>query len=428
MSNRHESLGIHGLQSHAPAHHLRRLTLLKRTHVFAAIGVLLLGAGALGILGQRAAQSKELQGVTAEGAKIYVVVAKPQTAKSQNGIELPGTLQGYIESPIFARTSGYVTHWYKDLGQTVKKGDALLDIATPEIEQQLTEARATRRQIEQTVQLARTSFERWKALRQKDAVSQQELDERQTTLKSAEASLNASQANVQRLEDLLSYNHITAPFSGIVTKRLVDVGNLVDAGNGGAPKALYTLAQIDQLRIFVAAPQTYSQIIKVGIPAEVRLSELPGEVFKGKVVRTAGAIDTSTRTLQVEVNLANPKGQLLPGAYAQVTLKGLKVDGTVLTIPNNALLFRPEGTQLAMVKDNKVHLQTIKISRDMGQRLEVANGLAPDDAFIINPPDSITEGDLVVVKATTGATTGAAPTATPAAAPVAPPAKAGGAS
>jgi RND family efflux transporter MFP subunit len=418
MSNRHESLGIHGLQSHAAAHHLRRLTLLKRTHLFAAIGVLLLGAGALSILGQRAAQSKELQGVTAEGAKIYVVVAKPQTAKSQNGIELPGTLQGYIESPIFARTSGYVTHWYKDLGQAVKKGDALLDIATPEIEQQLTEARATRRQIEQTVQLARTSFERWKALRQKDAVSQQELDERQTTLKSAEASLNASQANVQRLEDLLSYNHIAAPFSGIVTKRLVDVGHLVDAGNGGAPKALYTLAQIDQLRIFVAAPQTYSQMIKVGIPAEVRLSELPGEVFKAKVVRTAGAIDTSTRTLPVEVNLANPKGQLLPGAYAQVTLKGLKVDATVLTIPNNALLFRPEGTQLALVKDNKVHLQTIKISRDMGQRLEVASGLTPDDAFIINPPDSITEGDVVVVKA--------APT--PAAAPGTPPAKAGGAS
>jgi RND family efflux transporter MFP subunit len=400
MSNRHQSIGIHGLHTHESAHNLRRLALLKRTQLAAAIGVVLLCVGGAGVLGLRSVQSKELQAVTAQGATLYVNVVTPMAAKAQNGIELPGTLQGYIETPVFARTSGYVTHWYKDLGEPVKKGDALLDIATPEVEQQLIEARATRRQIEQTVQLARTSYERWKALRQKDAVSQQELDERQTTLKSSEASLNASQANVQRLEELLSYNHITAPFSGMVTKRLVDVGNLVDAGNGGAPKTLYTLSQVDKLRIFVEAPQAYSQMIKSGAPAEIRLSELPGETFNGKVVRTAGAIDVATRTLQIEINLANPKGRLLPGAYAQVTLRGVHGDVPVLTIPNNALLFRPEGTQLALVKDNKVHLQTVKVSRDMGQRLEIATGLQADDQLIINPPDSIAEGDAVVVKPT----------------------------
>ena len=398
MSNRHQSLGIHGLHAHEPAHNLRRLALLKRAQWAAAIGVALLCVGGVTVLGLRSVQSKELKTVTAEGANIYVIVVTPQPAKAQNGIELPGTLQGYMETPVFARSSGYVTHWYKDLGEPVQKGEALVDIATPEVEQQLTEARATRRQIEQNLQLARTSYERWRALRQKDAVSQQELDERQTALKSSEASLNAAQANVQRLEELVGYNHITAPFSGIVTKRLVDVGNLVDAGNGGPPKELFRLSQVDKLRIFVAAPQTYSQMIKVGTPAEIRLSELPGEVFNGQVAHTAGAIDVATRTLQVEVNLANPKGRLLPGAYAQVTLRGLHGEVPVLTIPNNALLFRPEGTQLALVKDGKVHLQTVKINRDLGQRIEIASGLKADDQLIINPPDSIAEGDAVVVK------------------------------
>lgn len=395
-AQRHSSIGIHGLHQHEGAHNIKRIRLLRRAR-WAALGVLLvLGAGAALVMTERAAQAKALAASTQENAKVHVYVVSPRPGRGQQTLQLPGSLQGYIETPIYARSSGYVKQWFKDIGARVNKGELLAEIATGEIEQQLAEARANRAQVQSNLQLARTSFERWQGLRQRDAVSQQELDERQNTLKLVQANLAASEAVVQRLELQLSYNRIVAPFSGVVTKRNIDVGSLVDAGNGGAPKLLFTLSQTDVLRLYVSAPQSVAPRIKAGQEAQVTLSELPGQTFTGKVVRTAGAIDPATRTLQVEINLPNPDGKLLPGSYVQVALQAAGADRPVLTVPNNGLLFRPEGTLVATVVDGKVQLKKVTLGRDLGVRIEIQNGLSPQDKLIINPPDSLAEGDAVV--------------------------------
>lgn len=395
-AQRHSSIGIHGLHQHEGAHNIKRIRLLRRAR-WAALGVLLvLGAGAALVMTERAAQARALAASTQENAKVHVFVVTPRPGRGQQTLQLPGSLQGYIETPIYARSSGYVKQWFKDIGARVSKGELLAEIATGEIEQQLAEARANRAQVQSNLQLARTSFERWQGLRQRDAVSQQELDERQNTLKLVQANLAASEAVVQRLELQLSYNRIVAPFSGVVTKRNIDVGSLVDAGNGGAPKLLFTLSQTDVLRLYVSAPQSVAPSIKAGQEAQVTLSELPGQSFTGKVVRTAGAIDPATRTLQVEINLPNPDGKLLPGSYVQVALQAAGADKPVLTVPNNGLLFRPEGTLVATVVDGKVQLKKVTLGRDLGVRIEIQSGLSPQDKLIINPPDSLAEGDAVV--------------------------------
>jgi membrane fusion protein, multidrug efflux system len=394
-AQRHSSLGIHGLHQHEGAHNIKRIRLLRRAR-WAALGVLLvLGAGAALVMTERAAQARALTASTQENAKVHVYVVSPRPGRGQQTLQLPGSLQGYIETPIYARSSGYVKQWFKDIGARVNKGDLLAEIATGEIEQQLAEARANRAQVQSNLQLARTSFERWQGLRQRDAVSQQELDERQNTLKLVQANLAASEAVVQRLELQLAYNRIVAPFSGVVTKRNIDVGSLVDAGNGGTPKLLFTLSQTDVLRLYVSAPQSVAPRIKAGLEAQVTLSELPGQTFAGKVVRTAGAIDPATRTLQVEINLPNPDGKLLPGSYVQVALQAAGADKPLLTVPNNGLLFRPEGTLVATVVDGKVQLKKVTLGRDLGVRIEIQSGLSPQDKLIINPPDSLAEGDAV---------------------------------
>ena len=394
-AQRHASIGIHGLHTHEGAHQIQRLRLLRRAR-WAALGVLLaLGGGAALVMAQRAAHATALAASTRENAKVHVYVVSPRPGQGPQTLQLPGTLQGYMETPIYARTSGYIARWHKDIGARVNKGDPLAEIATAEIEQQLAEARATRQQVQSNLQLARTSFERWQGLRQRDAVSQQELDERQNTLRLVEANLAASTANVQRLEQLLSYNRIVAPFAGVVTKRNIDVGSLVDAGNGGAPKLLFTVSQVDPLRLYVSAPQTYAPRIQAGQEARITLAELPGQAFSGKVVRTAGAIDPATRTLQVEINLPNPTGKLLPGAYVQVALQVASAEKPTLTVPNNSLLFRPEGPMVATVVDGKVQLRKVALGRDLGVRIEIQNGIGPQDKLIINPADSLAEGDAV---------------------------------
>lgn len=380
--NRHSSIGIHGLHAHEGARGFRRIRLLKRTQrvALAIIGLLLLGAAI--VVGLRIAKGSALAETSHEQQKRYVSVIQPKSVEENSVLRLPATLQGSIEAPIYARTSGYVSHWYKDIGDPVKKGELLAQIDTPEVEQQLNEAKAN-------LQLAQATFERWDALRKRDAVSQQELDEKRNAQVTA-------RATVQRLQDQLNYSRIVAPFSGTVTRRNIDIGNLVDAGGGA--RLLFTLAKNDPLRVYVYVPQNYAPQIKVGNKAEISLRELPGQNFTGTITRTAGAIDTLTRTMQVEINLANPDGKLLPGAYAQVAIKA-KGDGVSgVTVPSNTLLFRPQGSQVAIVdKDGRVHLQRVTIGRELGIDVRLSSGVTSQDRLIVNPADSLNEGDAVVV-------------------------------
>ena len=394
---RHAAIGIHGTESHDPGHphHPHRGPILKRAKVLGAsvLALLLLGAVANVLL--RAGQARALVETTAEGGRIYVRTVNASSAANNQPLTLPGTLQGIIESPIYARSSGYVLRWNKDIGAHVAKGEVLAEIDTPEVDQQLSQAKAAREQAAASLDLAKTSAERWVALSKKDAVTQQELNERTSAYTQAQANLAAVDANVKRLQQLEGFKQVVAPFAGVVTHRNVDVGDLIDAGNGGAGRALFTMAQVDPLRVYVYVPQTYSQRIKVGDQVSVTQNELPGQVFKGTVARTAGAIDAATRTLQIEVNLPNHDDKLLAGAYVQVALP-ITGSSNVLTVPSNVLLFRPEGTRIAVVDSGgHVKLHTVTIGHDLGNSLEIVNGIVAADKLVVNPADSLADNDVV---------------------------------
>ncbi|MDR3481553.1 MAG: efflux RND transporter periplasmic adaptor subunit [Burkholderiaceae bacterium] len=397
---RHAAIGIHGAESHDPAHlqhphHPHRGPILKRAKVLGAsvLALLLLGAVANVLL--RAGQARALVETTAEGGRVYVRTINASSAANNQPLTLPGTLQGIIESPIYARSSGYVLRWNKDIGAHVAKGEVLAEIDTPEVDQQLSQAKAAREQAAASLDLAKTSAERWVALSKKDAVTQQELNERTSAYTQAQANLAAVDANVKRLQQLEGFKQVVAPFAGVVTHRNVDVGDLIDAGNGGAGRALFTMAQVDPLRVYVYVPQTYSQRVKVGDQVSVTQNELPGQVFKGTVARTAGAIDAATRTLQIEVNLPNHDDKLLAGAYVQVALP-ITGSSNVLTVPSNVLLFRPEGTRIAVVDSGgHVKLHTVTIGHDLGNSLEIVNGIAASDKLVVNPADSLADNDVV---------------------------------
>ena len=298
--------------------------------------------------------------------------------------------------------------WFKDIGAHVDKGEALALLDTPEVDQELNQAQATRNQAAARKALAQTSLTRWQNLRQKDAVSQQELDERTSAANQAQADLAAAEANVRRLQELQGFRRVVAPFAGVVTKRNVDVGALVNAGNAGANRELFTLAQTDPLRIYLYVPQAYSQQVKVGQDVAVTLAELPGQTFHGTIARASGAIDATTRTMQVEVQLPNKDGRLLPGAYVQVAIKG-KVTGdeagasakpdaqVAFTVPTNTLLFRKEGPRIAVAENGHVDLRPVTIGRDYGRTVEIVSGLKATDALILNPADSIEQGEAVTI-------------------------------
>lgn len=333
----------------------------------------------------------------------YVTTIAPKPAHTTRELTLPGTLQGYVESPIYARTSGYVLRWFKDIGTHVDKGQVLALLDTPEVDQELNQAQATRNQAAARKALAQTSLTRWQNLRQKDAVSQQELDERTSAANQAQADLAAAEANVRRLQELQGFRRVVAPFAGVVTKRNVDVGALVNAGNAGANRELFTLAQTDPLRIYLYVPQAYSQQVKVGQDVAVTLAELPGQTFHGTIARASGAIDATTRTMQVEVQLPNKDGRLLPGAYVQVAIQGTagasaKADAPVaFTVPTNTLLFRKEGPRIAVAENGHVDLRPVTIGRDYGRTVEIISGLKATDALILNPADSIEQGEAVTI-------------------------------
>ena len=322
-----------------------------------------------------------------------VAVVHPTAEKPDEELVLPGSLQAYEESPIFARTNGYLLRWYKDMGSRVTQGELLADIDTPEVDQELMQVRANRQQIVAQMDLAKINADRYVSLRKTDSVSQQEADQQSSGYQQAKANLDAADATVRRLEQLESFKHVYAPFSGVLTKRNVDPGALINAGGTG--KELFDIAKVDPLRVFVSVPQNYAPAIKTGMPAWVILQEFPGEKFSGTVVRTAESIDPTTRTLLTEVDVPNREGRLLPGSFGEVHFRpGIEVQK--LTIPVNAMLFRQEGPRVAVVgSDGKVHLRPITIGKDYGATLEILGGVEIGDRVIVNPADSIEEGQQV---------------------------------
>jgi RND family efflux transporter MFP subunit len=355
------------------------------------VGVLVL-AGAITLL-QRVAAQRALADETERASVPVVAVVHPVAEKPDEDLVLPGSLQAFQESPIYARTSGYLLKWYKDIGSGVKKGDLLADIDTPEIDQELRQVQAARQQIMEQVQLAKSSAARWQDLRKSDSVSQQETDERNSAFQQAQANLAAADANLKRLQELESFKHVYAPFGGVITKRNVDPGALINAGSGG--RELFDIAQVETLRVFVSVPQAYTPSIKTGMTANVTMQEFPTEKFAGKVARTADAIDPNTRTLLTEVDVNNRDGRLLPGSYGQVHFS-VKYGANKVTIPVNAMMFRAEGARAAVVgADGKVHLRPITIGRDYGTTLEVVDGVTVGDQVIVNPSDSLEDGQQV---------------------------------
>lgn len=357
--------------------------------------LLLLLVGALFVTLSRMRDSRVLADETARESIPTVAVVHPTQEKPDEELVLPGSLQAYEESPIYARTNGYLLRWYKDIGSRVTQGELLADIDTPEVDQELNQVRANRQQIVAQMDLAKINADRYVSLRKTDSVSQQESDQQSSGYQQAKANLDAADATVRRLEQLESFKHVYAPFSGVLTKRNVDPGALINAGGTG--KELFDVAKVDPLRVYVSVPQNYAPAIKNGMDAWVTLQELPGEKFKGTVARTAESIDPTTRTLLTEVDVPNRDGRLLPGSFGEVHFT-TSINAQKLTIPVNAMLFRQEGPRVAVVDSNgKVHLRAITIGKDYGTTLEILGGLEVGDRVIVNPADSIEEGQQVNV-------------------------------
>lgn len=369
-----------------------------------AVLLVLITAGAVTFLNRRSetdALAKETEAV----AVPTVAVVQPKSEPGTDELVLPGNLQAFEESPIFARTNGYLLRWYKDIGSKVQKGELLAQIDTPEIDQELLQARAGREQVKSALGLAKISAERWANLRKSDSVSQQEADQQASGYQQAEANLAAADANVRRLEQLESFKNVYAPFAGVITRRNVDPGALINSGSGAAGKELFDIARVDPLRVYVSVPQAYAPTMKVGVKAAVTLQEFAGQKFVGTVARTADAIDPATRTLNTEVDVPNKDTKLLPGSFGQVHF-ATSISVPRITIPVNAMLFRAEGPQVAVVgNDGKVHLRRISIGRDFGATLEIVGGVDVNDQIIINPSDSLEENQQVhVAKPGTGDT------------------------
>ncbi|WP_213955719.1 MULTISPECIES: efflux RND transporter periplasmic adaptor subunit [unclassified Variovorax] len=393
---RHAGLAIHGGETDDHHDLLRRRQIVRRTRWLVLIVLVLLGIGAARTVLVRMSNAKELQAGTTERATQYVKTALPTKPTAGQTLALPGTLQGFVQSPINARASGYLKRWTRDIGARVQQGELLAEIETPEIDQQLSQAVAAREQAAAGLSLARSTVARWEALRQKDVVSQQDLDERRSAVASAVANLAAADANVQRLKQTEGFKRVLAPFAGVITRRNVDVGDLIDAGAGNGGRPLFLLSQTDPLRVYINVPQAYAQLIKAGQPVVVTQAELRGQTFKGEVARSSGAIDTATRMMQVEVSLPNREGILLPGAYVQVSLP--LAASLSLTVPANALLFRAEGTRVALVDaNNTVRLRQVTLGRNYGETVELLDGIAPTDRLVLNPSDSLAEGDVVAL-------------------------------
>jgi len=364
--------------------------------LLAAVAVFALASQVYSGIRTRVAAAAKLQQAKEQSAILAVDVTHPQSGTPIQEVVLPGSTQAFVDSPIYARTSGYLSHWYFDIGARVKKGDLLAEIDTPEIDQQLRQARADLDTSNANQELAQTTADRWQFLLTSGSVSKQETDQAISNLKAQKAAVEANSANVSRLEDLQSFEKVYAPFEGVITARSTDVGYLINAGAGTPVQELFHMAAIGKLRVFVAVPEVYSPAAQNGARATLTLDEFPGQTFTGTLVRNSNAIDPASRTLNTEVDVDNPNGRLLPGSYVSVHLTLPDVVRTV-TIPANTLLFRAEGLRVGVVRNGQAVLVPIMIGRDFGSTVEVVSGLNRSDLVILNPTDSLITGTQVRV-------------------------------
>jgi RND family efflux transporter MFP subunit len=370
-----------------------------RSGAILLIAMVVVGLLVLSGIVPRLRSRKALAAETNELAAPTVLVVQPKRGAPSQEIILPGNIQAFVDAPIYARTSGYLKRWYFDIGSHVKQGQLLAEIESPEVDQQLSQAQADLGTATANLHLSQLTANRYSDLIKQDAVSQQETDNAVSDLASKNTAVKSAQANVDRLKQLVSFEKVYAPFDGVVTARNTDIGQLIDSGaSGGQARSLFQIAAINKLRVFVSVPQIYSQAATPGLAADLTFAEFPGQRFQGKLVRTSRSIDPTARTLNVEVDVDNAKGELLPGAYTEVHLK-LKESIPTMTIPVSALLFRQEGLRIAVVKsDNTAELEPVTLGRDFGDVAEITTGLTGQERIISNPPDSIIDGERLNIQ------------------------------
>lgn len=369
-----------------------------RLILFLFAGLVVLAALAVyGLITRSATTEKLEQQATQAASEQTVTVVKSERLPAAVTVELPGQTQAYIQAPVFAQTSGYLKKWYFDIGAQVKAGEVLAELDTPQVDQQLNQAKATLKEAQAALDLSLVTYRRDQDLLQRRVIAQQDFDTATSDLGVKQATVNADEAAVLSLQALEDFKTVKAPFEGIVTARNTDIGALINSGSGNP---LFIVAQIKPLRIYINVPENMAQDVAVGASAELRFNEFPGREFSGKVVRTAGAIDPNSRTLLTEVDVPNESSELYPGAYTQVRLVTSTSNRSVL-VPANTLLFRSEGAAVGVVNQNNVvELKKIKIGRDLGNQLEVTQGLSVDDRIIVNPSDSLAAGQKVKVRPT----------------------------
>ena len=325
-----------------------------------------------------------------------VEVIHPKAGSTAQVIELPGTTEAFTEAPIYARTSGYLKQWFFDIGAHVKRGQLLAEIETPELDQQLEQAENDLKTAEANLQLAQVTADRWLYLLKSNVISKQETDQAVSDFNAKKSTEQSAQANVHRLQRLQEFERVYAPFDGVITARDTDIGALVQNGNSPGQKDLFRLAAIDKLRVYISVPEVYAAAARSGDPVTLTLDAFPGETFAGTIVRNSNSIDLTSRTLNVEVDVDNPTGRLLPGAYAFVHLKIPGAAGAV-TVPTNTLLFRAEGLRVAVVHDGEVKLVPVTIGHDYGSTVEVTSNLTAKDTVIADPSDSVMDGSRVEI-------------------------------
>jgi RND family efflux transporter MFP subunit len=370
------------------------MTLIRKL-LFAFVFLVVVGLLVFSGIAPRLRARQALRTETEATAAPAVTVIKPTRGVPSEEVVLPGNIQAFVDAPIYARTSGYLKRWYFDIGAHVKQGQLLAEIESPEVDQQLSQAREQVNTAKANLQLAQITATRYTDLFKTDSVAKQDVDNAVQTSAAREADVKSAQANVARLQQMVDFEKVYAPFNGVITARNTDTGQLIQSGST-QNRELFHIAAVDRLRVFVNVPQIYSHETTPGMSADLTLQDMPGRRFSGKLVRTADSLDPATRTLLVEVDVPNKDGQLFPGAFTEVHFK-VKTGSTTLIIPSTSLIFRSQGLRVPIVKNGKTELVTVTTGRDFGNTVEIMSGLDPNADVVDNPPDAIVQGESVRV-------------------------------